>query len=804
LFCRQLDKLVDISQTVFQPEVAMNIRQRLTLLIALTFAALLLIGGFAVFQSRGSSTEVKTVTEGVVPSALASVELMSQLKDVQIAALASVSATDAVDISKTQIELSSKKESLQRALRLQFDQADSDAQRGLIKQAEESLSNYFGSIDDTVKFKLAGQQEMAEANMSATVDQYLREQISIIETVQIEKRRSKDEAIASVNRNMEQTTTALTMITLGAVIGLGGLGLILYRQITRPIADMQEKMTEIATSQDFTHRVPVTRQDEIGRSIVAFNAMIEKIQESSEVVKQKNADIHAMLHNIPQGILTVVPGSTVHPEYSAYLETILETTDIADRSVMELVFTNTRCGSDILSQVETAMSACIGEDSMNFDFNAHLLVHEIEKDMADGRTKILDLSWSPITDDADTVVRLMLCIWDVTQLRQLELQAKEQKRELAVIGEILAVNQEKFHAFIDGARRFVSENESLLKQSGDAPTAVTSPEVIAGLFRNMHTIKGNARTYGLLHLTNLVHEAEQTYDDMRKAPDTPWDLMLMISQLESVAAELDKYDHINNVKLGRKGPGRRGGVDKFLMVPKERIEFAIAAIDRAADSSAVDQMQTLKDLRQAMYMLGTEKVESVLSGVIDSLPSLAIELGKEAPITTIDDQGIVVRAQATDLLKNIFMHLYRNSMDHGIEDAYQRTAAGKSPRGRIHLVLNMLDDALTLRLSDDGRGLAVGFIRKKAIESGIITQDQHLSPEETAQLIFEGGFSTAAVVTEVSGRGVGMDAVRGFVEAEGGTIALRFTSDVDSDEFRPFETVITLPAKYAIRAEVHV
>lgn len=777
----------------------MTIRQRLILLVVLTFLALVLVGGFAIVQSRGSARDVKNVTEGVVPSALASVELMSQLKDVQIATLDMVAAGEANQVEKTQAELKTRQVDLQKALRQQFDQADSDAQRGLIKQAEESLTNYFASITDTVNFKLAGQKDMAEATLSATVDQYLREQVSIIETVQIEKRRSKDAAIASVNQALRQTTTTLSIVTVLAVLGLTVMGLLLYRQITVPISDMQAKMTEIAQSQDFTHRVPVTREDEIGRSIIAFNAMIEKIQQSSELVKQKNADIHAMLHNIPQGILMVMPGGTVHPEYSSFLETILETNDIANRSVMELVFGRSHCGADILSQVDATISACIGEDSMNFDFNAHLLVNEIEVSLPDGRNKVMDLSWSPITDDQGTVARLMLCLWDVTQLRELQAQAKDQKRELAMIGEILAVNQEKFNAFADSTLRFVTDNQSLLAQVGEAPTADSHADTIATLFRNIHTIKGNARTYGLLHLSNLVHETEQTYDAMRKNTAEVWNVAVMRAQLDSTAKLLSEYVHINAIKLGRKGPGRRGNVDKFLMVPKERINAAVQVIDQAPLGDALAMAATLQRLRHEMQLLGTENVQDVLSGVLESLPSLAQELGKEPPRTVVDDAGIVVRSQVADLLKNVFMHLYRNSMDHGLEPAAQRLAAGKAAHGSIHLQLALDAKTFSMRLSDDGRGLALGAIYKKALDNGLILNEQQTTPEQLAQLIFGHGFSTAQQVTEVSGRGVGMDAVRGFVEDEGGSIAVHFTSEDTQADFRTFETVIALPAKFAAR-----
>lgn len=112
-------------------------------------------------------------------------------------------------------------------------------------------------------------------------------------------------------------------------------------------------------------------------------------------LRQKTNDIQNMLQNMPQGILTVVEGGVIHPEYSAYLEQIFETKEIASKSMMELVFSKTNLGSDILSQVEAVAGACIGEDKMNFEFNTHLMVTEFDKTMPNGKVKSLELSWSP-------------------------------------------------------------------------------------------------------------------------------------------------------------------------------------------------------------------------------------------------------------------------------------------------------------------------------------------------------------------------------------------------------------------------
>ncbi len=530
--------------------------------------------------------------------------------------------------------------------------------------------------------------------------------------------------------------------------------------------------------------------------IAEQNATLEKrVAERTAQLRQKTHDIQAMLQNMPQGVLTVLPGGVIHPEYSAYMETIFETKDIAGQNMMELVFTDTSLGSNDLSQVDAAVGSCIGEDLMNYEFNSHLLVTEFNKTMPNGALKSLELSWSPISDDNDVVEKLMLCVRDVTELKRLESEAGAQKRELEIIGEILAVSQEKFQDFIESSYKFVAENEEIIRK-----TPQKDLDAIGLLFRNMHTIKGNARTYGLLNMTNVVHETEQEYDDLRKDEEKIWDHDALLNQLALVHASIDEYHKINDVKLGRKGPGRRGNVERFLMVEKDQVARAMELIKAANAGDLADARQALSEVERTLRLIGTEKIDSVLAGIVESMPSLAKELGKEAPQISIADNGIVVRNQAIGLLKNVFTHLFRNSMDHGLETAEARQAAGKSPAGHIQLDVALDATQLTMKLHDDGRGLAVGRIRQKAIENGVLNEGETRSPEEIANLIFASGFSTAEKVTEVSGRGVGMDAVRGFLQKEGGDVAIRFTDNNVGADQRAFELVITLPEKFAVKA----
>ncbi|QCP53185.1 HAMP domain-containing protein [Trinickia violacea] len=774
----------------------MTIRHRITLLVVLMLLALSAIGGYAVLQTRNSAVDVRQVTQGVVPSALASADLVSEVKDVQLATMTLVYAPDANMVQQAQDQLKSKQAALQAALDVQAKAARGQAQTGLVAQARESLANYFDAINQTAQMKAAGKNELAQAYLFANVAQYRDELEGIVETMRIEKNRQKDDAIAALNGALATTTTGIAAATGAAIALLIGISTLLYRQITRPLSSMQAEMSEIASSQDFTRRVPVGRMDEIGRSIVAFNGMIEKIQQSSVQLKQKTADIQAMLQNMQQGILTVVDGGIVHPEYSAFLEAIFETNQIAGKPLLELVFDGTDVGSDARSQIEAALDACLGEDSMNFAFNQHLLVNEISKTMADGRVKILDLSWSAITDENDVVVRLMLCVRDVTELRELAAEAGEQKRRLEMIGEILAVSEEKFHQFVESSSSFIHENEHIIRQH-DVP----DHEAVAKLFRNMHTVKGNARTYSFQHLTSIVHETEQRYDALRQAQGGElWDQQLLISDLERVRSALESYATINEVSLGRKrtGAGQRASAGGYLMVDRQQIQQQLHLLESAdpADPHALLSMR--ESLYRTLRLLGTEGLGDALSGVIGSLPSLAKELGKEEPHVRIDDNGYCVRHEASGMLRNVFTHLLRNCVDHGIEPAAERIAQGKPAAGVIDLEMGVDHHALQITVSDDGRGLALAKIRRQAIEHGWLAEGEQVSDEAIAEFIFRPGFSTAQTVSEVSGRGVGMDAVRDFVRREQGRIELRFTDDHPGADYRRFQTIVYLREDWAV------
>ena len=150
---------------------------------------------------------------------------------------------------------------------------------------------------------------------------------------------------------------------------------------------------------------------------------------------------------------------------------------------------------------------------------------------------------------------------------------------------------------------------------------------------------------------------------------------------------------------------------------------------------------------------------------------LGIELHKEVELT-IEGADTELDKTVIDQLNDPLVHLIRNSMDHGIETPETRLASGKPATGTIHLSARHSGANVLIQVSDDGRGLDVEAVRERAIEKGLIDSSAQLTQAEIFSLIMAPGFSTARAVTEVSGRGVGMDVVRRSIEALRGSIEI--------------------------------
>jgi len=294
-------------------------------------------------------------------------------------------------------------------------------------------------------------------------------------------------------------------------------------------------------------------------------------------------------------------------------------------------------------------------------------------------------------------------------------------------------------------------------------------------------------------ITDVAHEAETSYDVLRKNPEAFFDKAKLLEELARTRARVENYATINREKLANTSSD---GVYVDLMLI-DKLRGALTHVNEHDVNALRTAVRTVRSISGA---IGTEAIPALLDAITCSMPELAQRLGKVAPNIVIKDNGIRLAVEVAQIMKNVFTHSFRNSMDHGIETAAERIAQGKPEQGTITLDVREEEGWVVLVMSDDGRGLALRKLKDKATAQGIVYSNEELSDHELADLIFQSGVSTAANVSDISGRGVGMDAIRKFVENIGGRVEVSFTQATTSDAgYRQFESRIILPAVCAIK-----
>jgi two-component system chemotaxis sensor kinase CheA len=264
------------------------------------------------------------------------------------------------------------------------------------------------------------------------------------------------------------------------------------------------------------------------------------------------------------------------------------------------------------------------------------------------------------------------------------------------------------------------------------------------------------------------------------------------------------------------GPNRRSGRDRrpvaetrFIKVRADKLDHLIDLIGELVIAGSGAQMVATQEASPT-FLEATQRVADLVQATRDGALSLRMVpvgesfsrfqrvvrdtsklLGKEIELSVTGGDTELDKSMV-DLIGDPLMHLVRNSLDHGIETPQERIKAGKPAVGRLGLNAYHEAGSIVIEVSDDGRGLARERILRKAVERGLVPEGAVLSDPEVWQLIFAAGFSTAEAVTDISGRGVGMDVVKRNIESLRGQISLA------SSEGRGTTTQIRLPLTLAM------
>ncbi|HPD33259.1 MAG TPA: chemotaxis protein CheA [Candidatus Kapabacteria bacterium] len=387
------------------------------------------------------------------------------------------------------------------------------------------------------------------------------------------------------------------------------------------------------------------------------------------------------------------------------------------------------------------------------------------------------------------------------------------------------ISQEMIESYLSDTKDYLDNIDNMLIQLEKDPN---NYELISNIFGMIHSIKGNSGFMGYGEIQDIAMETETILDSIRKNELFVESniISILLSNTEAIRKRInqisEKINQSSNLALEEEQLSPQAPTAQ---IPQQKIEKQTNVetqtqeqidsaknqnntpkLDIRVDTTKIDKLfdlvgelittgnmitnnPDLAELQLPNFSKAASQLNKItrelqeitmsvrmmpLNGLFNKMKRLvrdtSLKLGKKA--------NLIMSGQETEMDKNIIeqisdplMHLVRNALDHGIETPEERIAKGKPETGTIHLAARYDGNEILITVSDDGAGMNPDIIKKKAIERGIIDPNEsNISDKDIIQLIFEPGFSTAKVVTDISGRGVGLDVVKKNIEKLQGSV----------------------------------
>lgn len=526
--------------------------------------------------------------------------------------------------------------------------------------------------------------------------------------------------LAQLSRQIFYVSAATALCLAIAIL------LAIHRVVVRPVKRLEEAAGRLARGDQHAlendGRARARVEDEVVRLAEKFAEMADAVRDREARLGVRNAELKLILDSVEQGFLTVGIDGKLFAERSAVVERWVGA--LPDGAMLwDLVERIDRPAAQWLKIAWEQVTDAILPLDISLDQLPKRIAREEQQ---------FSLAYHPVVDDRQQ--RVVIVLTDITAelARQ---RALAEQHEFAALVDQFVRDRRGFHSFWEEASTLVSNIV------GNDPAQADS------LRRNLHTLKGNTRFFGLTRVSALCHELESAMAERGERTLTERERLALADLWESLRQRID--------------PLMRGAT-VFLEVSRDEYERLLLAVQHREPAERIEQL--VRDLRREPVAARFEHAKRVLG-------EAARKLGKSQPQVNIQHGDLRVPPGPWAPFWTIFAHILNNAVDHGLEEDAERLAAGKSVPGTITLAVAITQGEIVIDVRDDGRGIDWERVRRRAAERGLPSQ----SEADLKQALFSHGFSMREEVTEVSGRGVGLSAVQHVVTAMGGRIQLEST-----------------------------
>lgn len=550
--------------------------------------------------------------------------------------------------------------------------------------------------------------------------------------------------------------------------------ILLMHFVNKPLKLVQSGLDNfflfLQNKKDNTQRIDLNTNDEFGHMASSLNENIsvctklhEEIYELNsnleQRIEEKTEKVTTLLNNADQGFLTFSSNLIVDEEYSKQCVNIFKK-EIAGLNIADLLFKDENKKAFFVNTLVTLLEETSPIKIKNI---ISLLQSEfiINKKAIDIKYKIIDKN------------KYMLILTDITAKKLLEKKINKEKNRLKMIVAVVS-DPEEFFELHDEFIEFINKKQNSID---DNKTALHNA---IELYRIIHTYKGLFAQKEMNNIVSKLHELESLLSEALTSQNyTNKDLKILIDEANFDEWIKKDIDIIKDI-LGDELFSKRGKIvvqeEKLSQIENKIIDISNKYQETNKYQEVVEDIKSLKN----------KTVYNLFSSYPKLIDQLSQKLDKSIyPLEIIVDKELRVNDNIKPFIKSL-IHVFRNSVDHGIETLEERYMSDKDEIGTISCTINEKNNNLHIVIADDGSGLDIEKIKAKAKEFNIDTTK--LNDQEIQALIFSDQFSTKSEISQVSGRGVGMAVVKNEIDKLKGTININSQAKIGTT----FEFIVPL------------
>ena len=538
-----------------------------------------------------------------------------------------------------------------------------------------------------------------------------------------------DNAQFSQTRRSIYAYAALLCVFLGAVVLA-----VMRWQVVRPLARLVAATQKVKGGAHVT--VNLTSNDELGTLGHAFNVMSLAIAEREDRLASMNQELKQLLDNMRQAIVVFGREGRLAGFHSNQAELLFARRDLAGQDLSNLLYPDDPDGVEAVAFRNWRQLVFDGPAERWGEY-VEFAPSQVTVHRGGELERVLQLDFIPITQ-GDRLLQVMLLATDVSDKSRLERKVRQQDEEhskqLAAMRRLLAGGGQLLISLLQNSRDRVQRcHETIASGTIDLAS-------VESMFRQIHTIKGEARAFDLKRLERTSAALEDQLSLMRtrlRSPDVEElteDLSNVKQQLRDVEFAIEAA-HIMLIEASPIGPA----IVEQITVRRPDLEQVIALTSEHHGP-----------LWKAVCRLAARPFGECLIYLGEAVPAWAQRYGKAVSLI-VEGRDIPVPIGLSKVLPGVMTHLARNAVAHGIESVEARRSAGKPPQGTIRVAATESGEGLEIIFSDDGQGLNRAIIRELAAQQQLVG--------EAEELVFIDGFTTGEA-TVLSGHGVGLGAVR--------------------------------------------